>query len=665
MPELVERSPLQNGLTARTWPVIIYGAFILMPANIYLMLVSGQSLLGSISYIALILWVELARLMDKPLSKAEAFVVYTVSGTAAGQMLFYGYALFPAFFRRSAQAAQFVAVLEDGTHVPFNELAPTWWAPSADVVATRSFFHAAWLIPIAVTLLVWVFHVMADVSMALLGRQLFLRVEKLPFPFAQPAAAACNTLPGSDPANLKSFTISGIIGTLWGLFVYFPVALGSKIVNYPIPWIDFNARLHTFMKGSSFGVATDILAFSGGFVVPFRVIVSMLIGSVATQFVGNWLMVRYGYFTRFAEGMNIATTHTNEIYVWASPIIGAMVAAGILQILSHPKQLAAAFRGLAGTRKAISGADKKPGAPDEEDSEERPISFRVLLGLFLAAVAGCVILFKFLIPDFPVLFIGVFAIFWSLVFSLIDMRAVGTTGFRIEPPYVREGLIIGYHKVSGYDNPDVWFAPWPIALGSSGWLSGFKICDLVRCRVWNYIKASLIAVPIGMLANFIYMGIFWRIAPIPSGTYPYANIWLPRSTVVLSAFISTTVKTTEATAGIMGKMFNPWWMLWTFCIFAAIHVFFEYLLPLILPKAKGKGPSLIGLAVGMGMPIPFAVSLFLGGLMAHWTKRRWGDEWFQKNRYIIVAGLAVGEGVMVGIFAAIAALRNSLMSQPY
>jgi len=654
------RLPLEDGLTSRTWPVIIYGAFILMPANIYLMLVAGQSLLGPISFIALILWVELARLMDKPLSRAEAFVVFAVSSVAAGQMLFYNYALFPAYFRRSHLAAQFVAVLKDGSTRPFNELAPSWWAPPADVVLLRSFFHPAWLVPICVTLLVWVFHVMADVSMGLLGRQLFIRVEKLPFPFAQPTAAACNTLTGSDPATLKSFTISGLIGTAWGLAVYWPVAMGSKIVNFPIPWVDLNARLHSLMRGASFGIATDILAFSGGFVVPFRVIVSMLIGAVATQFIGNWLMVKHGVFTRFAEGMNIATTHTNEVYVWASPVIGALIAAGLLQILSRPAQLVSAFRGLIGAGKSLSSS-----AAITEDDEERPISFRILLLVFFSAIGGSIVLFKILIPDFPVAFIAFFAVLWSLLFSLIDMRAIGTTGFRVDPPYVREGLIIGYNRTSGYDNPDVWYAPWPVALGSSGWVSSFKVCDLVRCRVWSYIKAALIAVPVGMLANFIYMGVFWRIAPIPSGTYPYANVWLPRSTLFTCGFISTTVKTTGASSSAVSSMFRPSWILFTILLFTAVYVLFEFILPRISSRLRDKGPSLIGLAVGMSMPIPFAVSLFLGGLFALWTKKRWGDDWFAKNRYIIVAGLAVGEGVMIGIFAALAALRNSLMSQPY
>ncbi len=74
---------------------------------------------------------------------------------------------------------------------------------------------------------------------------------------------------------------------------------------------------------------------------------------------------------------------------------------------------------------------------------------------------------------------------------------------------------------------------------------------------------------------------------------------------------------------------------------------------------------MIGLAVGMVMPLPFAVSLFIGGMIAQYIRRKTSPEWFAVNRNIIVAGLAVGEGVVIGLFAAIAALKNSLIALPY
>ncbi len=697
---LAELGPEERGLTPRTALVIIYGAFILMPASLYLRLVAGQTMLGPISFIALILWVEFCRLSDKPLSKAEAFIVYSVSSIAAGQYLFYNYALFPAYFRTCDMTHQIKTL--DGRS--FAELAPSWWAPPEAVIEMRSFFHVAWILPISIAVLVWIFHVMADVSMGIIGRELFIKVERLPFPFARPSAAACAALTENNAERTRVFTVAGLIGTVWGLMVYWPVAMGKKIVNYPIPWVDLNAKVHSVARGASFGLATDILAFTGGFIVPFRVIVSMFLGAMVIQ-IGNPIMIDLGLFERFVDGMPIAQIRVNEVDVWASPLIGAMVAAGVLHIFSKPKQLLSAFSGLArSARAAKSGA-----AGDGEGDEGSTVSIKWLMAIFLGSILGCVVLFKVLIPDFPIWFIAPFAIIWSVLFSLIDIRAVGTTGFRVEPPYVREGLIIGYNKMSGYGNPSVWFAPWPVALGASDWVTNFKICELVRCRARDYIKAAVIAVPVGMIANFVYMSIFWRIAPIPSSTYPFANIFLPRMTRFFCGLMATTVETTGEIGTTAANMFKWQWMVATFLIFVAIHVVFELILPAISTKLKDRGPSLIGLAVGMWMPLPFALSLMVGGLvskgagtswariillsttfvligctivwgpafwlvafilavatfLSHVLHKRVGPEWLQDNKNILVAGLAVGEGVVIGIFAALAALKNSLVSLPY
>ncbi len=670
-PALVERA--ESGLTSRTWPVILYGAFILMPANIYLLLVAGQSLLGPISFIALILWVEAARLSRKPLTTAEAFVVYAVSAVAAGQMLFYLYAIHPAYFRVSeiSNSALFSFVdPETGVTKTFGEAAPSWWAPSREVVLTRSFLHKEWIVPLLVGAASWFFHMLADLSMGVLGRELFIKVEKLPFPYAHPPAEACKALTRDAPEPKKVFTICGLIGTVWGLVIYFPVALGQKIVEFPIPWADFNRSLHPILRGASFGIATDILAFTGGFIVPFRVIVSMLIGAMSIQFFGNawatgglaeflgnlglhsvaanpaWQGINpttgEQYFNRFVEGMGISQVLPNQLFTWMPVFIGAMVAAGLLHIFSSPRELLRTFKGLVQTGRTT------------QQQHDQPISIMPLIIIFMSSVIGAVLLFRILIPDFPWYIIGPFAIFWSVLFSLIDIRAVGTTGYRVEPPYVREGLIISMRP----KNINVWFAPWPVALGSSAWVQHFKTAELVNCTPRSLIIGYLVAYPVGMLANLLFVSIFWSIAPIPSAVYPYTEIILPVWTNNLCIWISASMPNpTEATAQLVSQLFNVRWMLLTFGAFTAVFVIGKYLPRLQL--------SVIGLAVGMAMPLPFAVSLFIGGLVAQYIRQRSGAEWFGGNRNIIVAGLAVGEGVVIGLFAAIAALKNSLISLPY
>jgi hypothetical protein len=650
-----EPLPLQEGLTPRTYWVILYGAFILMPANLYLLLVAGTSLGGAVPFVALILWIELAKLSRRPLSPAEAFIVFSISGMAAGQLLFYNYAVHPAYFRVSEIAHTF----KDANGVAFAELAPSWWAPSADVCQQRSFLNVGWLAPIAVSMAVWIFHIVADLSLGIIGREMFIKVEKLDFPFAKPTAAACQTLTEGKEETTRAFTIASIIGTIWGTLVYFPVMLGNAILDWPIPWADFNLVVHQYVPGPVLGIATDLMSFAGGFILRMRVIVSMLIGGVAIQVVGNAWAAKYHpiFSERFAEGMSIRTTLLQQLFVWMSVFIGGMLAAALLPIVFQPRTLYRTFAGLGTSSRTLA----KGG-----NESERTVPVGWLLFLFLGSIVFAVALFRFLIPDFPWYFIAPFAVLWSFVFSMIDIRAKGDTGFRVDPPYVREGLIIGTNNMVRAEtgrslSAGVWYAPWPISLGSAQWVENFKVCELTGCRPRSYIKAAILGMLAGMVANLFFMSVFWTVAPIPSSTYPYASTILPVWTTQLCFWMSTTIEGAQfggaSGAQIVSQVFRFDWMLITFGIFTLIYV--------IGRVFKRFELSLIALAVGMAAPLPFTLSLFVGGLIAAGVRRWRGEQWFEKYRYVIVAGLGMGMGVVLGLFASLAALFNSLVSMPY
>ncbi|MGH7145233.1 MAG: OPT/YSL family transporter, partial [Planctomycetota bacterium] len=297
---------------------------------------------------------------------------------------------------------------------------------------------------------------------------------------------------------------------------------------------------------------------------------------------------------------------------------------------------------------------------DEALAAERTLPIGRLLALFFGSIVFAVVLFAFLVPGFPWWFIAPVALLWSFLFSLIDMRAKGTTGFRVDPPHVREGLIL----LSPYTRPDIWFAPWPISLGSAQWTEDFKVCELVGCTPRSYIGAAVVGTLVGMVANLLFMQIFWSIAPIPSAQYPYAAKILPAWVTQVCLWMSTTLPgPTGVTAGShlaaaeMASVFNPWWMLYTGLAFTAIFIVGK-----IFPKLE---LSLIGIAVGMVTPIPVAVSLLIGVGIARGIEWKAGKGWFDQHRYIIVAGLSVGEGVVVGLVACVAALRNALVALPY
>jgi hypothetical protein len=165
----------------------------------------------------------------------------------------------------------------------------------------------------------------------------------------------------------------------------------------------------------------------------------------------------------------------------------------------------------------------------------------------------------------------------------------------------------------------------------------------------------------GMIANLFFMSVFWSVAPIPSSTYPYAATILPVWSTQLCFWMSTTVEGARfgnsSGAEIVSQVFRLDWMFMAFGVFTVLYF--------IGRAFKRYELSLIALAVGMAVPLPFTISLFIGGLIALGVKRWRGEAWFERHRYIIVAGLGMGMGVILGLFASLAALANSLISMPY
>jgi len=175
------------------------------------------------------------------------------------------------------------------------------------------------------------------------------------------------------------------------------------------------------------------------------------------------------------------------------------------------------------------------------------------------------------------------------------------------------------------------------------------------------VKAAIAGMLVGMVANLLFMSIFWSIAPIPSSTYPYAATILPVWSTQLCFWMSTTIEGARfgnsSAASVVSQVFRFDWMVVTFAIFTVVYLAGRFF--------KRWELSPIALAVGMAIPLPFTISLFLGGLAAYGVRRWRGDEWFEAYRYVIVAGLGMGMGVVLGLFASIAALVNSLVSLPY
>jgi len=255
------------------------------------------------------------------------------------------------------------------------------------------------------------------------------------------------------------------------------------------------------------------------------------------------------------------------------------------------------------------------------------------------------ILCSILVPGFPIYLFLLLTLPYAFIQGIIAARSVGITGQPLVLPYVQQGVyMLGYSL--GYQGIDVWFAPLVISTGGQGyWIQWFKVADLTETTVSSFVKAFIIGIVVSLMSHFIFTQLFWSMAPIPSSTYPATQIFWPVNVSMSIVWVTRQL-----------FVFKPLWLLGSFILSAVIFAFSEIThLPI----------SLIGIATGASMPFPMALSLFVGGVLGKIISRIVGREWWSRSNALIVAGLTVGEGVIVGLVAGIAVIAKAMWTLPF
>jgi len=618
----------KSGFTFRSLFGLIYAGIILQPAVLWLTLVAGLGP-GGINFAATLLVTELALLAGSPLSKQETFIVYLFSFlilVPAGVTAF-GDAVFLQLIYNQYFAANAL----------YGFSIPPWFAPtSPEAIFMRNFFHPDWTVPILYILLFTLLFKIADISVALLCREIFIKQEKLPFPLAEVDAQACLTLGEREKDKMHIFSLSALI-----TFAYALIAYGTPILSHaifgvaatpiPIPWVDFNYNLEPILPGASFGISTDPMSFVFGFILPLPVILSIFASSFAIFFIGNYLMKAWGLWAQWLPGMSIGDAYTQSIlHIWAPAIVGASISAALVPLFARPGILIGAFKSIV-----------KVGLKASEPGEIPPLVFLIT---YIVSTAATAFLFHLLVPGFPPIIIIFITIIWPLILSLYTSRGRGETGFSLEVPYVREGLTL----LSGYRDIDVWLVPvrgFPSA-GAGAHVQWLKVSEIMGVKVTDYLKGYFAALAITLVMNFIYTSIIWSMAPIPSYVFPSAQIYWPLSASFFKLWISGSI-----------TIVNPPFILGGVIIIGILYAISSILrIPI----------SVIGVAGGMTTPIPSAVTVLIGGLIGRFLLQRFmGKDWWQRFRAVIVAGAGTGIGVGVGVVGGLAIILRSMWAARY
>ena len=517
----------EDGFTTKAILGVFFVAFIMVPGNMYLSLMIGGSLGAAAEWVTIILFAEITKRSHSSLKRQEVYLLFYVAGSliSAETGAFEGL-LYNQYLVQSPAAKQF----------GLTKLIPTWVAPQpeSEAILERTFLHRDWLMPIVLLIAGMIISRVSWFTMSYALFRLNSDYERLPFPFApvnaQGATALAETTQGAETWRWRVFSAGAMIGLVFGtIYVALPAITGALLTEpiqlIPIPFVDFTQVTGNFIPATPLGFTAHLGPIFTGLVVPYWGVIGTFIG-VLVAAIANPILYSYAppwrdepYLTLWRQGMGtIDTFFVNNVDFWMSFGIGTTIAIALIGIYQ-------VVQGVRASRAASEASGDRRSFTVPQGRGDFPIW--IALALYAVATTALIGIAAWLLPGFSQ-FIWFF-LFFGFVFtpfqSFVNARLVGLVGQTVEIPFVREATII----LSGYRGVDIWFIPFPI--GNYGaQTQKFREIELTGTQFTSIMRAEIFMVPIILFTSFLYGSYIWKLAPIPSASYPYAQlIWRLRA----------------------------------------------------------------------------------------------------------------------------------------
>ena len=599
----------------------------MMPGSMYLQLVIGSGIGPAARWVTIILFAEIARRAHTSLKQQEIFILYYMAGAALASP-FQG--LLWSQYLVQSDAAKMLGVAE---------FIPSWVAPRADSASMieRSFLHKDWLIPI---LLLIGSQIIQRVDRFGLGYALYRitsDVEKLPFPMAPVGALGTMALAESSDEKDKGwkwrvFSIGGMIGLLFGsVYVLLPVVSGliftEPITLIPIPWIELTRHTEEVLPAVATGIQLDLGLVFIGMVLPFWAVIGGLIGLIITVIL-NPILWHHGVLQRWHQGMGtVDTVFANNFDFYMSFGIGLGLAIGVIGVWSVARSF------------GKSGPDRGTLHDLFHPPEGRgDFNFWISIGIYVCSTLSYVLLCVWLVPNFPWIFFLGYGFIYTPIISYITARMEGIAGQFVSLPLVREASFIAGAKYFGYQGIEIWYAPIPIHNYGEATV-GFREIELTGTSLRGIIKAELVVFPVVMISSLLFSQFIWRLAPIPSASYPYAQeLWHLQALNTLLMQTSTLEGNSLFFQALKGSyVFSGLGLgLGMYMILSVLG------LPVLL---------IYGVVRGLGQSTPHGIILEVAGALLgrYYFHKRYGSMWRQYAP-VLLAGFSCGMG-LTGMFA--------------
>jgi hypothetical protein len=616
-----------EGFDWKTIVGAIFIGFLMMPGSMYLQLVIGQGIGPAARWVTIILFAEIAKRAHSDLKQQEIFLLYYMAGAALASP--FSGLLWNQYLVQS-DAARMLGV---------TEFIPSWISPGPDSqsMIERNFFHRDWLIPILLLVGSQIIQRIDHFGLGYALYRLTSDVEKLPFPMAPVAALGTMALAESAEEKQSSwkwrvFSIGGVIGLVFGFFyVVLPILSGllftEQIRLIPIPWIELTSYTENILPAVATGLQLDLGLLFVGMVLPFWAVIGGFIGLIITIIL-NPLLYSAGILHRWHPGMEtVETVFANNFDFYMSFGIGLGLAIGLIGVWSVVRS----FRSQDSDRGTLHDLFHPP--PGRGD-----FNFWIAIAIYFFSTLAYVALCVWLVPSFPWIFFLAYGFIYTPIISYITARMEGIAGQFVSLPLVREASFIAGARFFGYQGIEIWYAPIPMHNYGEATVQ-FRQIELTGTSLRGIIKAELLVFPVVMVASLVFSQFIWRLAPIPSASYPYAQeLWHLQALNTLLMQTSTLEGNSMFYQALNGTT-----------VFSGLG--FGLLMYMVLSLFGLPVLLIYGVVRGLGQSTPHGLILeVIGALLGrYFFLKKYGSMWRQYAP-VLLAGFSCGMGLS-GMFA--------------
>jgi hypothetical protein len=618
----------EEGFDWKTVIGAIFIGFLMMPGSMYLQLVIGTGIGPAARWVTIILFAEIARRSYTDLKQQEIFILYYMAGAALASPF------------QGLLWSQYLVQSDAAKMLGLTEYIPEWVAPAGDSLSLveRTFFHRDWMIPILLLIGSQVIQRIDHFGLGYALYRITSDVEKLPFPMAPVGALGTMALAESTEDRQKGwkwrvFSIGGVIGLFFGgVYVLLPTVSGlifnEPIQLIPIPWIELTRRTEEILPAVATGIQLDLGLLFIGMVLPFWAVIGGLIGLIIT-IIANPILYHHGILQRWHQGMEtVDTIFANNFDFYMSFGIGLGLAIGFIGIW----HVIGSFRKSAvGNRGSFKDLFNPPAGRGD-------FNFWIAIGIYVFSTLSYVCLCTWLVPNFPWIFFLGYGFIYTPFISYITARMEGIAGQFVNLPMVREASFIAGAKFFGYQGIEIWYAPIPIHNYGKATVD-FREIELTGTSIRGIIKSEMVVFPVVMIASLLFSQFIWRLAPIPSSSYPYAQkLWHLQA-------LNTLLMQTSTLEGnsLFYQALNGIYVLAGMGLGVVTYMILSLFgLPTLL---------VYGVVRGLGQSAPHGLILELIGAMLgrYYFLKRYGKMWRQYAP-VLLAGFSCGMG-LTGMFA--------------